>query len=129
MFSAWRQVLDVLGQSRPDLVAMLKHTAPLAVGPDAVTLGYETGSVFEIPMRSPESSAALRAAATTCFGREPTVTFQTVTGRLATLAETDKRTREREKRAAVDRAEKHPSVRDAVEILGARVKRIELGDH
>ena len=80
-------------------------------------------------MRSPECSAALREAATTCFGREPTVVFQTVAGNLPTLAETDKRTREREKRAAVDRAERHPSVRDAVEILGARVKRIEVGDH
>ena len=79
-------------------------------------------------MRSPECTQALREAAATCFGREPKVTFQPVAGDLPTLAEADKREKEREKRAAVDRAEKHPSVRDAVEILGARVKRIEVGE-
>jgi hypothetical protein len=129
LLSEWRRVLDVLGQSRPDLVAILKHTVPLSVSAEAVILGYEAGNVLEVPMRSPECSAALREAASRCFGREPNVAFQTVAGHLPTLAETDKRAREREKRAAVDRAEKHPSVRDAVEILGARVKRIEVGDH
>jgi hypothetical protein len=92
-------------------------------------LGYEAGNVLEIPMRSPECLAALREAAIGCFGREPKIVFQPVAANLATLAESDKRAREREKRAAVDRAEKHPSVRDAVEILGARVKRIEIGEN
>jgi hypothetical protein len=129
MLTAWRRVLDVLGQNRPDFVAILKHTAPMAVGAEAVTLGYEAGNVLEIPMRSPECVSALRDAAVTCFGSEPKISFQSLTTRIATLADADRRAREREKRAAVDRAEKHPSVRDAVEILGARVKRIEVGDH
>jgi hypothetical protein len=121
-------VLDGLGQTRPDLVAILKHTVPLAIGPELLTLGYEAGNVLEVPMRSPECAAALREAAAACFGREPKIVFQAVSGHLATLAESDRRAREREKRAAVDRAEKHPSVRDAAEILGARVKRIEIGE-
>jgi hypothetical protein len=124
----WRQVLDLLGQSRTDLVAILKHTVPVAIGADALTLGYEVGNVLEIPMRSPECLAALREAATRFFGREPKIVFQPVAANQPTLADADKRIREREKRAAVDRAEKHPSVRDAVEILGARVKRIEVGN-
>jgi DNA polymerase-3 subunit gamma/tau len=124
----WRRVLDGLGQTRPDLVAILKHTVPLAIGPELLTLGYEAGNVLEVPMRSPECAAALREAAAACFGREPKIVFQAVSGHLATLAESDRRAREREKRAAVDRAEKHPSVRDAAEILGARVKRIEIGE-
>jgi hypothetical protein len=101
---------------------------PLAVSADTLTLGYEAGNVLELPMRSPECLAALREAAIGCFGREPKIVFQPVAANLPTLAESDKRAREREKRAAVDRAEKHPSVRDAVEILGARVKRIEIGE-
>jgi hypothetical protein len=124
----WRQVLDVLGQTRTDLVAILKHTVPLEIGADALTLGYEVGNFLEIPMRSPECLTALREAATRFFGREPKIAFQPVPANQPTLAEADKRVREREKRAAVDRAEKHPSVRDAVEILGARVKRIEVGN-
>jgi hypothetical protein len=129
LLAAWRRVLDVLGQSRADLVAILKHTVPLGISAEALTLGYEAGNVLEIPMRSPETGAALREAAITCFGSEPKIVFQSVVGHQPTLAEADKREREREKRAAVDRAERHPSVRDAVEILGARVKRIEIGEN
>jgi hypothetical protein len=125
----WRRVLELLGQSRPDLVAILKHTAPLAMDADALTLGYEAGNVLEVPMRAPDCLVALREALVGCFGSERKVVFQPVTTRLATLAESDRQERERNKRAAVDRAEKHPSVRDAVEILGARVKRIEIGDN
>ena len=127
-FAALRRVLEVLGQSRQDLVAILKHTAPIVVSADALTLGYEAGNVLEAPMRSPECLAQLRDAAVAVFGREPKIVLQPLETRVPTLAETDRRAREREKRAAVDRAERHPSVRDAVEILGARVKRIEIGD-
>jgi hypothetical protein len=127
-FSDLRRVLDVLGQTRQDLVAILKHTAPLVVSADALTLGYEAGNVLEAPMRSPECLAQLRDAAVSVFGREPKIVLQPLETRVPTLAERDRRAREREKRAAVDRAERHPSVRDAVEILGARVKRIEIGD-
>jgi hypothetical protein len=56
------------------------------------------------------------------------VVFQAVTGTFETLAESDKKARERQRRAAMDRAEQHPSVREAAEILGARVKRIELAE-
>jgi DNA polymerase-3 subunit gamma/tau len=127
-FADLRRVLEVLGQSRQDLVAILKHTTPLAVSADALTLGYEAGNVLEAPMRSAECLAQLRDAAVSVFGREPKIVLSPLETRLPTLAETDRRAREREKRAAVDRAERHPSVRDAVEILGARVKRIEIGD-
>jgi DNA polymerase III subunit gamma/tau len=127
-FAQLRRVLDLLGQSRQDLVAILKHTAPLEVSADALTLGYEPGNVLEAPMRSPECMAQLRDAAVSVFGREPKILLLPMETRVPTLAETDRRAREREKRAAVVRAERHPSVRDAVEILGARVKRIEIGD-
>jgi hypothetical protein len=121
-------VLDQLGEARSDLVAILKHTVPLVVSAEALTLGYEAGNVLEIPMRSPETLNALRTAAIDLFGTEPKIVFQPVTAGSQTLAETDRRARELRKRAAVDRAEQHPSVRDAAEILGARVKRIEIGD-
>ncbi len=128
LMETWRRILDVLGQTRPDLVAFLKHTMPLGVSAELITLGYESGNVLEGPMRSTECVDALRAAAQRCLGQEPKVLFQPIAAGMQTLAEADKKTREREKRAAVDRAERHPSVRDAVEILGARVKRIELGE-
>jgi DNA polymerase-3 subunit gamma/tau len=127
-FDQWRRVLECLGQERSDLVAFLKHTVPLRVDAAALTLGYELGNVLEVPMRSEECLKALRAACASCFGQEPKIVFEPVTGSHQTLAEADKRVREQQKRAAVDRAQQHPSVLDAAEILGARVKRIEVGE-
>jgi hypothetical protein len=100
----------------------------MVVGPEALTLGYDAGNVLESAMRSPDAVQALRGAAREVFGREPVVNFQTVAPGFQTLAEADKRAREQRKRAAVDRAEQHPSVKEAAEILGARVKRIEIGE-
>jgi hypothetical protein len=57
------------------------------------------------------------------------VLFQAVASGTETLADSDRRVREKQRRAAVERAEQHPSVRDAAEILGARVKRVELGEN
>jgi hypothetical protein len=127
-FDQWRRVLERLGQERSDLVAFLKHTVPLRVDAAALTLGYELGNVLEAPMRSEECLKALRAACAGCFGQEPKIVFEPVTGSHQTLAEADKRVREQQRRAAVDRAQQHPSVLDAAEILGARVKRIEVGE-
>lgn len=124
----WRRVLECLGQTRPDLVAFLKHAVPLDINPEVLLLGHEQGNVLESAMRSTECLEALRGAALACFGQQPKVVFQYVTGNAPTLAEIDKRAREQQKRAAVDRAQQHQSVRDAVEILGARVKRIEVSE-
>ncbi len=128
LLADWRRVLDCLGQTRPDLVAFLNHTVPLNISAELCTLGYEVGNALEARTRSAECLEALRAAARTCFGREPQIVFQPVGAGRQTLAEADKRAREQQKRAAVDRAEQHPSVRDAAEILGARVKRIEISE-
>jgi DNA polymerase-3 subunit gamma/tau len=128
LLNEWRRVLDCLGQTRSDLVAFLKHTVPLNIDGESLTLGYEVGNVLEGPMRSAECLAALSVAASTCFGRAPKIVFQPISGNHQTLAEADKRLREQQKRAAVDRAQQHPSVLDATEILGARVKRIEVGE-
>jgi hypothetical protein len=109
-------------------VAFLKHAVPLDINPEVLLLGHEQGNVLESAMRSAECVDALRASALECFGQQPKVVFQTVSGNAPTLAEIDKRAREQQKRAAVDRAQQHQSVRDAVEILGARVKRIEVSE-
>jgi len=128
MLDAWRRVLDHLDRDRPDLVAFLKHSVPIAVRSDAFTLGYEVGNVLEASMRSAECLEALGSAALACLGNRPRISFEPVAAGRETLAEADKRAREQRKRAAVHRAEQHPSVREAAEILGARVKRIEIGE-
>ncbi len=128
VLDAWRRVLAHLEQNRPDLVAFLKHSVPLSIRADAFTLGYEAGNVLEASMRSAECLEALGSAALACLGQRPRILFEPVAAGRETLAESDKRAREQRKRAAVHRAEQHPSVREAAEILGARVKRIEIGE-
>ena len=68
------------------------------------------------------------SAAAKVLGREPNVLFQAVAAGAETLADVDRKVREKQRKAAIDRAEQHPSVRTAAEILGARVKRVELGE-
>jgi hypothetical protein len=127
--SDWRRVLGQLEETRPDLVAFLKHAVPLGLTRELITLGYEPGNALEASLRSAECLRELKAAAGKSLGREPNVLFQAVARGTETLADTDRREREKQRRAAMDRAEQHPSVRDAAEILGARVKRIELGEN
>jgi hypothetical protein len=121
-------VLDCLGDTRPDLVAFLKHAFPLRLTPELFTLGCEAGNALEGSLRSADCLRELKAAAAKVLGREPNVVFQAASPGAETLAEVDKKVREKQRKAALDRAEQHPSVRDAAEILGARVKRIELGE-
>jgi len=122
-------VLGQLEETRPDLVAFLKHAVPLGLTRELITLGYEPGNALEASLRSAECLRELKAAASKSLGREPNVLFQAVASGTETLADSDRRVREKQRRAAMDRAEQHPSVRDAAEILGARVKRIELGEN
>jgi DNA polymerase-3 subunit gamma/tau len=123
----WRRVLSQLEETRPDLVAFLKHAVPLGFTHELITLGYEPGNALEASLRSAECLRELRTAALKCLGREPNVLFQAVASGTETLADVDRRAREKRRKAAVDLAQQHPSVRDAAEILGARVKRVELG--
>ena len=127
--SDWRRVLGELEETRPDLVAFLKHAVLLGLTRELITLGYESGNALEASLRSAECLRELKAAASKSLGREPNVLFQAVASGTETLADTDRRARDKQRRAAMDRAEQHPSVRDAAEILGARVKRIELGEN
>lgn len=125
----WRRVLALLSDTRPDLVAFLKHAVVLKLTPEVFTLGCESGHALEATLRSPECEKELRSAALKILGREPKVLFQAVPAGAETLADIDRRVREKQRKAAIDRAEQHPSVRSAAEILGARVKRVELGEN
>lgn len=124
----WRRVLDQLGESRPDLVAFLKHAVVLNLTRELFTLGCEPGHALEATLRSAECVKELRAAAARVLGREPNILFQAVSAGAETLADVDRKVRDKQRKAAIDRAEQHPSVRTAAEILGARVKRVELGE-
>ena len=122
----WRMVLNCLVETRPDIAAFLRQAAPKRVDAERIVLGYSPGHPLESRGRSDESVLALRDAATRVLGKTPLISFESADPGAATLAETDRRQREEQRVAAIDRAHHHPSVQSAVEILGARIKQVQI---
>jgi DNA polymerase-3 subunit gamma/tau len=127
--SHWRTILSHLDGARPDITAVLQHAAPKRVDVEHIVIGYASGSALDAVARSDESQKMLREAALRCWGKAPDISFEAAEPNAPTLADADKRLREEQKRAAIDRAQRHPSVQRAVEILGARIKQVSLGEH
>jgi hypothetical protein len=118
--------LNCLVETRPDIAAILRQAAPKRVDAERIILGYAAGNALEARGRSDESVHALREAATRVLGKTPLISFETADPGAATLADADRRQREEQRVAAIDRAHHHPSVQIAVEILGARIKQVQI---
>jgi DNA polymerase-3 subunit gamma/tau len=125
----WRTILSHLGDARPDITAVLQHAAPKRVDVERIVIGYASGSALDAVARSDESLKLLREAAVRHWGKAPSISFEAADPGAATLADAEKRLRDEQRRAAIDRAQHHPSVQTAVEILGARIKQVQLGEH
>jgi hypothetical protein len=121
--------LNHLGDARPDITAVLQHAAPKRVDVERIVIGYASGSALDAVARSDESLKLLREAALRYWGKAPAISFEAADPGAVTLADADKRQREEQLRAAMERAQHHPSVQKAVEILGARIKQVRLAEH
>lgn len=122
----WRKILSHISEDRPDILAVLQHAVPLKISPKEIALAFEEGSVLEGPMRSEESIQLLQKAAEACLGNCPQIKFTVAAPGEETLAASEKRARQTRHKQAIQDAREHPSVLEAVEVLGARVKRVEL---
>ncbi len=122
----WGELLDGLGSSRPDLQAVFQHAVPLELSREKLVLGLQSGNALEPAMRTPDALAELARAAAAKLGAAPAVEFRAVEGGLETLANAEKRIRNQRRKEAEEAAHRHPSIVDAVEILGARVKRVDV---
>jgi DNA polymerase-3 subunit gamma/tau len=126
--TVWRRIVDRVRLTRPDLAALLNHAVVLEARPGHVALAFEAGSIFE---RSAKADAALiRAAATGEFGSEPELVFSSVssTASAPTVSAIENKEREERLRAARLRAQEHPRVAEAAQILGAKLKDIQIPD-
>jgi DNA polymerase-3 subunit gamma/tau len=127
----FRKIVDRVRDERPELAAFLEHAAPLEVNATQILLGWEKGSIFAEQASTKESILLLTRAASEHFRATPRVTFDLDSARAkttTTVAAIDAEAREEQARQAVAQARRHPRVADAIEILGARLKDVKLGD-
>ncbi|HEX4478258.1 MAG TPA: DNA polymerase III subunit gamma/tau [Polyangiaceae bacterium] len=128
--AAWRSIIEGVRAERPELAACLHHATLVEASAERISLGFEPGSVFERAAQSDGAVALLRKIARGVFGAEPNVVLGAVpsTGGAGTVAALEDQERKERVRLARARAKDHPRIAEAAEILGARLKDIQIPD-
>jgi DNA polymerase III subunit gamma/tau len=126
---AWRKIVDHIGIDRPDLAAFLARAAPLEAGPGAIALAFSEDDPSALET---ERNVELVARAATEFFDVATkirvVRDDAAMKNRRTLAGLNSEEGERQRRAAIAKVKGHPRVTEAVEVLGARIKDLKLGE-
>ena len=125
----WRKVVDQIGLDRPDLAAFLARAAPLEAAPGAVVLAFTEDDPSAVET---ERNLELVAKAATQAFDVPTkvrvIKDSALMKTKRTLAGLNSEEGERQRRAAIAKVKNHPRVTEAVEVLGARIKDLKLGE-
>ncbi len=127
----WRSVVEKLEAIRPELGAYLGHAVPLTLAAPNVVLAWEPGSVFALQAGSPENQALLETALSDHFGSPTTASqkLEAPEGRdFMSLLSIRTEQAELARKQAIERARKHPAVVLAIEVLGAKLKDLKLGE-
>jgi DNA polymerase-3 subunit gamma/tau len=125
----WRKVVDQIGIDRPDLAAFLARAAPLEAAPGAVVLAFTEDDPSAV--ETERNLELVARAATEAFDRATTVRVvkdSALMKNKRTLAGLNSEEGERQRRAAIAKVKNHPRVTEAVEVLGARIKDLKLGE-
>jgi DNA polymerase III subunit gamma/tau len=126
---AWRALVDRIGIDRPDLAAFLARAAPLETAPGNVVLAFRADDVSAVET---ERNLELVARAASAHFDVPTkvrvVKDDAAMKTRRTLAELNSEEGERQRRAALAKVKNHPRVAEAVEVFGAKIKDLKLGE-
>ena len=127
--STWRKLVDHIGIDRPDLAAFLARAAPLEAAPGSVVIAFSEDDVSAVET---ERNLELVARAASQQFEAPTkvrvVKDNAIMKTRRTLAGLNSEEDERQRRAALAKVKNHPRVTEAVEVLGARIKDLKLGE-
>ena len=128
--AAWRSIIEGVRAERPELAACLHHATLVEASAERISLGFEPGSVFERAAQSDGAVALVRKVAGGVFGAEPSIVLGAVpsSGGAGTVAALEDQERKERLRLARARAKDHPRIAEATEILGARLKEIQIPD-
>jgi hypothetical protein len=126
--SNWRQVLNSLRDGEPQLAAFLAHAEVLCANRDQVELRYESSSILADTLRGERTAQKIGDVMERLWGKRPEIALRETTERItgSTVLLADKRERELRTQQAIEAAKKHPTVVEAMSVLGARVKNIEI---
>lgn len=129
----WRLIANAIRETDPKLGAFLDHAEVLAIDAERIHLRIERGSFFHNEVTSNDTKRRITEVASRILGGAPEIEFEAplIDSERSDLAgETvfrkDKEAREQREREEIERARSHPVVLEAVRVLGARVKNIEL---
>jgi hypothetical protein len=124
----WRELLDSLRESDPKLAAFLEHAQAVEVGPKKIVIRYEKASVVEVALKDETNKAILLEKAHALLGERPTLHTEPAVAKLNgdTVFSVDRDKREAQHQADIAAAKSHELVQEAIRVLGARVKTIEL---
>ena len=127
----WRQIVDTLRERDPKLGAFLDHAQIHQINNEAIELSFERTSVFADVFQDAATRNAVLGVATEWFGQSPKLVVHEEApvaegGTPRTVFEVDRQSRQARQREAIDTARQHPVVLEAIRVLGARVKHIEL---
>ncbi len=125
----WRKVVDHIGIDRPDLAAFLARAAPLEAAPGNVVIAFSEDDVSAV--ETERNLELVTKAATQVFETKTTVRVVKDNAAMKskrTLAGLNSEEGERQRRAAIAKVKNHPRVTEAVEVLGARIKDLKLGE-
>lgn len=133
VWERWRRIVDPIRKIDVALGAFLDHAVVFEVSPQRLRVGFERDSVFRSAGNEPETRKHVLEAAQQVFGSTPTLEWvdnapvTDASGR--TVFAVDKEARVTRHRQALERARSHPVVEEAVRVLGARVRNIEVPEN
>jgi hypothetical protein len=124
----WRAVIAPLRQADAKLGAFLDHAEVVSADDRAIHIRYPSGSLVEMALKEPGIALRIEQAAEALFGVRPAFQAEVAEGNRAnnSVFEVDKQARQVEQKEAILQAKNHPYVQEAVRVLGARIKNIEL---
>jgi len=118
---------DRLRQSDGQLAAYLEQTEVLACEPPLIRLVFEDGFLFERELTEATAVAKIQAHLAVDFG--PDIGLEFVRSNVgSTIGNVRTWLRERERQAQIEELRNHPRVKQAVEVLGARIRQVVLPD-
>ena len=113
---------------QPGLRAMLEHAEPLKLTTDELIVGYPASSLFPNYVNTKEAQAAIREASVeTLPNQRLRIRVDLPDSKnIETVASENARLKAEHQRQIIKDARSHPAVRNAQELLGARITEIRL---
>jgi len=116
---------DRLRADDGQLAAYLEQTEVLTASAPVIRLGIQEGFLFERELVTSAAIAKVQTHLALDFGADVRVEFAKVPVSVS-IGSVRAHLRERQRRAQIDELRNHPRVREAVQVLGARIRQVVL---